>query len=66
MPGTEALTRQLFYAHLYVGIYYDLEGDAPRALAHLNKAVDEYRIGHYMWDVARVQRDVLKAPKKKA
>jgi hypothetical protein len=51
---------QLFYAHLYVGIYFDLLNDKKIALAHLNKAVDDYRIGHYMWDVARVHRDILK------
>jgi len=59
-PGQEAKNRALFYAHLYVGIYYDLEGNSAQALLHVNKAVSDYRIGHYMWDVARVQRDVLK------
>src|SRR5207249_4697522 len=39
-PGKELLNRQLFYAHLYVGIQYDLEGDAAQALEHLNKATD--------------------------
>jgi lipoprotein NlpI len=58
--GLEAQNRALFYAHLYVGIHYDLQGDSAQALLHLNKAVSDYRIGHYMWDVARVQRNVLK------
>src|SRR5438874_660218 len=40
-PAKELLTRQLFYAHLYVGIYFDLEGDMPTALEHLNKATDD-------------------------
>ena len=57
-PPAEQLNRQLFYAHLYVGIYYDLAGDRKKALEHLNAAVD-HRIGHYMWDVARVHRDLL-------
>src|SRR5262245_32098274 len=51
--------RQMFYAHLYVGIHYHIEGDRKKALEHLEKAV-EHRIGHYMWDVARVHRDVVK------
>ena len=51
---------QLFYAHLYLGIWFDLLGDRTKALDHLNKATDDYRIGHYMWDVARVHRDRLK------
>ena len=59
-PAKELLNRQLFYAHLYVGIHYDLEGDLPNALEHLNKAADEHRIGHYMWDVARIHRDLVK------
>jgi lipoprotein NlpI len=59
-PGKEVLNRQLFYAHLYIGIHYDLEGNAGQALEHLNQAADNYLIGHYMWDVARVHRDLLK------
>ena len=59
-PNKEVLNRQLFYAHLYVGIYEDLAGDTVQALGHLNKATDDYRIDHYMWDVARVHRDGLK------
>lgn len=58
-PGT--LSQRLFYAHLYVGIYEDLLGNKKAALEHLNKAADEHRIGHYMWDVARVHRDLLAA-----
>ena len=59
-PAKERLNSQLFYAHLYVGIYYELEGSKKAALAHLQKAAEEHRIGHYMWDVARVHRDLLR------
>lgn len=62
-PPTALLHRQLFYAHLYIGIHYDIEGDTAKALEHLNKAADEYRIAHYMGDVARVHRDLLKSKK---
>lgn len=58
--GKEQLNRQLFYAHLYVGIYHELEGNKKVALEHLQKAAEEHRIGHYMWDVARVHRDLLR------
>ena len=61
-PPEKQLNSQLFYAHLYVGIYYDLAGDRKKALEHLNAAVD-HRIGHYMWDVARVHRDLLQHKK---
>jgi len=56
---------QLFYAHLYVGIYFDLLNDKKKAFDHLNKATEEHRIGHYMWDVARVHRDLLAKELKK-
>lgn len=56
----EQLNRQLFYAHLYLGLYYEAEGDRAKALEHLTRAADEHRIGHYMWDVARVHRDILR------
>jgi lipoprotein NlpI len=59
-PAPDLLSRQLFYAHLYVGIHYDLEGNVPKAVEHLEKAAGEYRIGHYMGDVARIHRDILK------
>jgi lipoprotein NlpI len=58
-PAPDRLNQQLFYAHLYVGIYYDLLGDTKKALEHLNRATEDHRIGHYMWDVARVHRDLL-------
>src|SRR5580704_5130338 len=60
-PGAddELLNRQLFYAHLYLGLYFEVTGDAKKALEHLQEAV-RHRIGHYMWDVSRVHRDLLK------
>ena len=59
-PAPADLSRRLFYAHLYVGIYYDLLGDKSQAFEHLNKAAEDHRIGHYLWDVARIHRDLLK------
>ena len=48
-----------FYAHLYVGLYYEVNGDKKKAREHLELAADKYRIDHYMGDVARVHRDLL-------
>jgi lipoprotein NlpI len=63
--GEEAKRRAWFYAHLYLGIYYDVTGDRKQALAHLKLADEKYRIGHYMGDVARVHHALLrKAPTK--
>ncbi len=56
----------LFYAHLYVGLYYEVNGDKKKALEHLELAADDkYRIEHYMGDVARVHRDLLLKEKQK-
>jgi len=60
-PDAAQLNQRLFYAHLYVGIYLDLMGTQKAALEHLNKATNDHRIGHYMWDVARIHRDLLAA-----
>jgi len=53
-------TAPLFYAHLYLGLYFDAIGDRKKALEHLNIATDDYRTYQYMWDVARIHRDLLK------
>jgi lipoprotein NlpI len=46
-------TEALFYAHLYVGLYYEAHGDEAKCREHMAAAV-ERKIGHYMWDVANV------------
>jgi lipoprotein NlpI len=60
--GTPAeRTDRLFYAHLYLGLYYDAIGDAKAALEHMNLAAGKFRSPHYMGDVARVHAEVLRA-----
>src|SRR5262249_17849708 len=56
----EQRNAQRFYAHLYLGLYAEATGDRKQAVEHLTIAADKRRIGHYMWDVARVHRDLLK------
>ena len=58
-PSPEVLNNQLFYAHLYLGLYYDAAGEAKLAGEHMDEAV-KHKIGHYMWDVAKVHAEVLK------
>ena len=58
-PSTDALKTRLFYAHLYLGLYYEAAGDGPKALEHLRKAAGEYRTRGYMGDVARVHVALL-------
>jgi lipoprotein NlpI len=52
--------QQLFYAHLYLGLFFDATGNKKEALKHLTQAAGKYRISHYMGDVARVHLDLLK------
>jgi tetratricopeptide (TPR) repeat protein len=44
----------LFYAHLYVGLYFESLKQEKKALQHIETAVDKYPSAHYMGDVARV------------
>jgi lipoprotein NlpI len=60
----EALKEARFYAQLYVALYYESEGDEKKCLEHMTEAVEKYKIGHYMWDVAAIHLKVLKAKKK--
>jgi len=65
-PKPAVRNQQLFYAHLYLGLYYDAGGDAKLAAKHIDEAV-KHKIGHYMWDVAKVHAEVLaKGARKKA
>ena len=50
-----------FYAHLYLGLYYDATGDAKKAAEHMNLAGGPYRSPQYMGEVARVHMDLLAA-----
>ncbi len=56
--------QQLFYAHLYLGLYYDAKGDKAKALQHMKLAGGEYRLG-YMGDVAHVHAELLEKEAKK-
>ena len=53
----------LFYAHLYVALNYEAEGDKKKALETMEIAVNKYKISHYMWDVANTHL-ILSAAKK--
>jgi lipoprotein NlpI len=59
-PSPAALNERLFYAHLYLGLYYEAGGDTARAREHLATAAECHKIGHYMWNVADVHAKRLK------
>jgi lipoprotein NlpI len=63
--ATDAGTEARFYAHLYVGLWYEAEGDEKRAQEHLTTAAEKYKIGHYMWDVASAHAALFQAKGKK-
>ena len=50
---------RLFYAHLYLGLYYDVLGEKKKAAEHMALAAGKYKIGHYMGEVARVHSEML-------
>ncbi len=53
--------RAVFYAHLYIGLYYEAIGSEAMAREHLVLAADDTyaRVGGYMHTVARVHVDQL-------
>lgn len=61
--GEELRKQQLFYAHLYLGLYHDVNGEAKEAKEHLALAAEKYRISHYMGEVARVHHELLSKKK---
>jgi lipoprotein NlpI len=60
-PSAEARNARLFYAHLYLGLYFESLGDTDRAREHIVTAAEKHKIGHYMWNVADVHARRLKA-----
>jgi lipoprotein NlpI len=56
----EEKNEALFYAHLYVGLNYEAEGNEKKCREHLTTAVEKHKISHYMWDVANVHLKLAK------
>lgn len=50
----EALRNQRCYAHLYLGLFYEAQGDAGKAEHHMTLAAGQYRMEHYMGKTAQV------------
>ncbi len=42
-----------FYAHLYIGLYFEALGDEKQSLEQVRLAAEKFPIDHYMADVAR-------------
>ena len=63
-PPPAVLNRQLFYAHLYLGLYFEVSGNDAQAREHITKAATLAPAADYMGDVARVHLQ-LRWPKDK-
>ncbi len=53
------LNRQLFYAHLYIGLYFESIGNNEKAKEHLTAAVS-HEVSDYMYGVAKVHVQLMK------
>jgi lipoprotein NlpI len=60
VPNDARAGEPLFYAHLYLGLYYEAIGDPKQARDHIFKAAERSRENGYMGDVARVHAEVLR------
>jgi lipoprotein NlpI len=58
-PDDNELFDRLFYAHLYIGLYYEAQGDAAKAAEHIRLSTQQGADG-YMADVAHLHAWILK------
>ncbi len=54
LKAAEGKKEQLFYAHLYLGLYEEASGRQNESLRHMKLAANDFAQPHYMGDVARV------------
>ena len=48
--------RQIFYAHLYLGIYHEILGNDDKSYDYISKAAQHYKENGYMGQVARAHK----------
>ena len=67
-PEAEVLAGRMFYAQLYLALYYDAIGEKVKALDYATQAWKDHestqQISRYMWQVAKVHAQTLSAKKK--
>jgi lipoprotein NlpI len=69
-PPADVLAGRQFYAHLYLGLYYEVAGDVKNArkyidLAAAPKLKNSRHLNRYMWDVARIHKLKLDKARKR-
>jgi lipoprotein NlpI len=62
-PTAAQLNERLFYAHVYLALYYEAGGEKKLAQEHMTKAAEDHKLNHYMWDVARVHLELMRKAK---
>ena len=60
-PDENMLEARLFYANLYIGLWYEAQGDQAQARRFIESASNERlknnrQLNRYMWDVARIHK----------
>ena len=58
-PDPTTLKRNKFYGHLYLGLYFEAQGDKKKSAAYIAKAANGYQTHGYMGQVARVHNEWL-------
>lgn len=65
-PSDDVRAGRLFYARLYLGLYYEAQGQRELAGKYILLAADEHRetrrVNRYMWDVARIHAQQYRQP----
>ncbi len=54
------LNERLFYAHLYLGLYFDVAGNEKMAREHIVQAAELFNVESYMGDAARIHAALLR------
>jgi lipoprotein NlpI len=54
------LNERMFYAHFYLGLYFDAAGNEKMAREHTFQAADLFKVESYMGDVARIHAALLR------
>ncbi len=61
-PSAAELYQRKFFAHLYLGLYYEALGNEKLTREHIFKSAGEFKSDHYMGEVARIHAEVLRKP----
>ena len=59
-PSPNELNERLFYAHLYLGLYFDVAANEKMAREHIVQAAELFKVEHYMGDVARIHAELMR------